>query len=79
VAFGVEDHDLGEVVHITATALEGFDHAGLMAHCRRTMPHYMIPRRVHLWPDAMPRTASGKLDRPAVIAGSKAGLQATPA
>ena len=79
VAFGVEDHDLGEVVHITATALDGFDHAALMAHCRRTMPHYMIPRRVHLWPDAMPRTASGKLDRPAVIAGSKSGLHATPA
>lgn len=72
VAYGVEDDDLGQVVHVAITALDGFDRAALMAHCRSTMPHYMIPRRVHLWPYAMPRTASGKLDRPAIVDRSTA-------
>uniref|UniRef100_UPI003ADCD8FF AMP-binding protein n=1 Tax=Paracoccus sp. T5 TaxID=3402161 RepID=UPI003ADCD8FF len=72
VAFGVEDDDLGQVVHVAVSGLDGFDPAALLAHCRRSMPHYMVPRWIHPWPGPMPRTASGKLDRPAVIAGSRA-------
>lgn len=72
VAYGVEDDDMGQVVHVAVTALGPSDEAALMAHCRRSMPHYMIPRHVTFWPGAMPRTASGKLDRPAVIARCKA-------
>jgi acyl-CoA synthetase (AMP-forming)/AMP-acid ligase II len=45
-----------------------------MAHCRKAMAHYMVPRRIHPWPGAMPRTASGKLDRPAIITACKALL-----
>lgn len=71
IAYGVEDDDMGQVVHVAVTAAEGFAEAALMAHCRRTMPHYMIPRRVHVWPGQMPRTASGKLDRPAIIAKTR--------
>ncbi|MEH6648278.1 AMP-binding protein [Sulfitobacter sp.] len=74
VAYGVEDDDMGQVVHVTVVAHEGIDTAKLMAHCRKYMPHYMVPRRIHLWSGTMPRTASGKLDRPAVIAKSKAVL-----
>ncbi|WP_342078284.1 AMP-binding protein [Yoonia sp. SS1-5] len=75
VAYGVDDDDLGQVVHVALTGIGDFDQAALMAHCRKTMPHYMVPRVVYLWPGAMPRTASGKLDRPAIIAESKAQLQ----
>lgn len=75
VAYGVDDDDLGQVVHVALTPMDGFDQAALMAHCRKTMPHYMVPRHVHEWPGAMPRTASGKLDRPAIIAESKAYRQ----
>lgn len=71
VAFGIEDDDLGQVVHVALTPLGDFSESALMAHCRRVMPHYMIPRRVHTWPGAMPRTASGKLDRPRIIARCK--------
>lgn len=76
VAYGVDDDDLGQVVHVAVCGLEGFDPAALLACCRRSMPHYMVPRWVHAWPGQMPRTASGKLDRPAVIAQSKAVRQA---
>jgi acyl-CoA synthetase (AMP-forming)/AMP-acid ligase II len=71
VAYGVEDEDMGQLVHVAVTGLPGFDELALMAYCRRNMPHYMIPRRVCLWPDAMPRVASGKLDRRAVIDRSR--------
>lgn len=72
VAYGVDDDDMGQVVHVVVTPIGAVDQAVLLAHCRRHMPHYMVPRRVHFWPDAMPRTASGKLDRPLVIRQSKA-------
>jgi acyl-CoA synthetase (AMP-forming)/AMP-acid ligase II len=72
VAYGVEDDDLGQVVHVALTPLGGFSEAALMAHCRRVMPHYMLPRRLHAWPSGMPRTSSGKLDRPQIISQSKA-------
>lgn len=67
VAFGIEDEDLGQVVHVAVTPLHGFDEGALLKHCRRVMPHYMVPRRVHVWRDPMPRTSSGKLARPEVI------------
>jgi acyl-CoA synthetase (AMP-forming)/AMP-acid ligase II len=76
VAYGVDDDDIGQVVHVALTPLPGYEQTSLMAHCRRVMPHYMVPRRLHLWPDAMPRTSSGKLDRPQVIAQSKLRLKA---
>jgi acyl-CoA ligase (AMP-forming) (exosortase A-associated) len=67
VAFGVEDDDLGEVVHVAVVPLGLFDEAALQKHCRLAMPHYMVPRRFHVWHDTMPRTSSGKLARPDVI------------
>ncbi len=67
VAFGVDDDDRGQVVIAAVSLLDGADEDALMAHCRKVMPHYMLPARLHRWSGAMPRTASGKLDRPAVI------------
>ncbi|MGF7149086.1 acyl-CoA ligase (AMP-forming) (exosortase A-associated) [Sphingomonas zeicaulis] len=67
VAFGVADDVLGQCVHIAVTLLPGATSEALMAHCRQMMPAYMIPRQIHVWGDAMPRTASGKLARPDVV------------
>ncbi|MCB1328963.1 MAG: AMP-dependent synthetase, partial [Maritimibacter sp.] len=67
VAFGLDDDERGQVVVAAVTLIDGADAAALMAQCRKSMPHYMLPARIHAWPGAMPRTASGKLDRPAVI------------
>jgi acyl-CoA ligase (AMP-forming) (exosortase A-associated) len=68
VAFGVDDELAGQVVHVCG-ANEGaaLDADALMNHCRAHMPHYMLPRAIHSWPGEMPRTASGKIDVPAVV------------
>lgn len=75
VAFGVDDNDLGQAVHVAVTYLSDGTGDLLQAHCIRAMPHYMRPQHIHAWPGAMPRTASGKLDRPAIISTTKAGTQ----
>lgn len=67
IAFGVEDEDLGQVVHVAVTPLEGFEEAAFLKHCRLVMPSYMVPRSIHIWQNPMPRTASGKLARPDVL------------
>ncbi|VXC98596.1 AMP-binding protein [Sphingomonas sp. AX6] len=67
VAFGVADDLLGQNVQVAVTLLPGATRDALMAHCRRAMPPYMVPRAIHVWPDAMPRTPSGKLARPDVV------------
>jgi acyl-CoA ligase (AMP-forming) (exosortase A-associated) len=75
VAFGVEDELAGQVVHVcVAAGTRDVDHDALMAHCRAHMPHYMLPRRIHGWPSEMPRTASGKIDVPAVVRVLRARL-----
>jgi acyl-CoA ligase (AMP-forming) (exosortase A-associated) len=76
VAYGVEDPELGEAVHVAVAFLPGSDETALVRHCARAMPHYMRPQRVFSWQGTMPRTASGKLDRPAIIATAKADAAA---
>jgi acyl-CoA synthetase (AMP-forming)/AMP-acid ligase II len=73
VAFGVDDEALGQAVHVAVSppARESaVDIEALGRYFRDHMPHYMVPRAIHVRP-AMPRTASGKIDRPRVIAESR--------
>lgn len=72
VAYGVADDDAGQVVHVTACMIGDAGTAALLAHCRRAMAHYMVPRHILAWDGTMPRTSSGKLDRPQIIAAAKA-------
>lgn len=72
VAFGVDDDDLGQAVHVAVSYLPQGGEDLLQAYCGRAMPHYMRPQQIHPWSGAMPRTASGKLDRPAIISAAKA-------
>ncbi|MFO0633485.1 MAG: AMP-binding protein [Nannocystaceae bacterium] len=69
VAFGIDDDVLGQAVHL---AVHGPDIprelTALRDHLRAALPHYMQPRELHASADPFPRTASGKLDRPAVVA-----------
>ncbi len=77
VAFGVDDDLAGSVVHLSvANPGATIDADALMAHCRAHMPHYMIPKQIHPWPGEMPRTASGKIDIPAVVRTIKQRLSA---
>lgn len=79
VAFGVNDDLLGQAVHIAVTLLPGATREALLAHCREVMPSYMVPRAVHVWPQPMPRTASGKLARPDVVQNCQQQMQSPPA
>ncbi len=72
VAFGVDDELAGQVVELCVAHQDAIDLAALEAHSRGNMPHYMVPRRIHVWPGEMPRTASGKIDVPSVIETCKA-------
>jgi len=67
VAKGEPDRAAGAVVvvHCVPADPGTFSAESLMAHCRREMPRYMVPRRIEVHP-AFPRTASGKIDRTAV-------------
>jgi len=67
VAFGVDDEELGQTVHVAITPIGEFDEEALLRYCRRAMPSYMVPRQFHVWPENMPRTSSGKLARPDVV------------
>lgn len=69
VAFGVQDAAFGQVIHL---AVEPVGHAAvdpetLLSHCRQTLPSHMVPRYLTVWPGAMPRTGTGKIDRDSVI------------
>ena len=76
VAFGINDSDMGQLVHVAVTPLPGFSEAALLKHCWQVMPHYMIPCRIHVWENSMPRTSSGKLARPDVRRHCDERLQA---
>ncbi|MBO9723144.1 MAG: AMP-binding protein [Novosphingobium sp.] len=79
VAFGLPDEMLGQSVQVAVTLLGGATREALMAHCRTVMPAYMVPQRIHVWPNDMPRTASGKLARPEVIRACQPAAAPLPA
>ncbi len=77
VAFGVEDEELGQRVHLAVSPRPGVDAVDVEAlarSCRSNMPSYMVPARIHAWIGTMPLTANGKIDRPAVVAACRAEL-----
>lgn len=76
VAYAIEDAEMGQAVQLACVLAPGTTDAALRAACRRVMPTYMIPTRFFAWPGTMPRTASGKLDRPAIIAACRSGQAA---
>ncbi len=50
------------VVHVVPRVARDDLERELLKHCRRELPRYMMPARIVVT-DALPRTASGKLDR----------------
>jgi acyl-CoA synthetase (AMP-forming)/AMP-acid ligase II len=62
---GMPDERLGEVGKayvVRDPAGPPIDHAGLIAWCRENMANYKVPRAV-VFVDALPRTATGKLQK----------------
>jgi acyl-CoA ligase (AMP-forming) (exosortase A-associated) len=64
IVWGAPDEVAGQaiVAHVVPRSPETFSESDLLAYCRREMPRYMVPRNI-LVHSALPRTASGKLDR----------------
>jgi len=64
VALGVEDAELGQHVVLVVSPISGaaVDVETLLAHMRKALPRYMMPRRVEVRPE-IPRSPNGKLDR----------------
>ncbi len=60
--FGVPDEEWGEAVHATlvVSAGDSLDREEVIAHARRHLAGYKIPRSV-AFADEIPRTGSGKI------------------
>ncbi len=63
LAVGVPHAVLGQVILVAAVAAKAEDTVALLAHCKSTLPAYMVPAGVHWHAQALPRNANGKLDR----------------
>jgi acyl-CoA synthetase (AMP-forming)/AMP-acid ligase II len=65
IAYGLPDSRLGERLAVTVVLDDGADlnAEAVKAHCRRHLAIYKVPREVFPVRDALPRTASGKVDR----------------
>jgi fatty-acyl-CoA synthase len=64
---GVPDERWGEVGRALVVLREGHapDGEALLAFCRERLARYKVPKEVR-WLDALPRTAAGKIDKPAL-------------
>ncbi len=65
IAYGLPDPRLGERLAVTAVLEPGAETDGeaIKAFCKQHLAIYKVPREVALTRDALPRTASGKVDR----------------
>ena len=69
LAVGRTHESLGQDIVVVAVAspVAGSDASAntsaLLAHCRKSLPSYMVPAAVHWMAEALPRNPNGKLDR----------------
>jgi acyl-CoA ligase (AMP-forming) (exosortase A-associated) len=68
VAFGVADDELGQTIGLAVVWAGEPATEALIRQCRTGLPAYMVPSTIHTWPATLPRTPSGKYDRPAIAA-----------
>jgi acyl-CoA synthetase (AMP-forming)/AMP-acid ligase II len=64
-AFGVPHAALGQAIVAVVTPRPGsaLSDADLLAECRDRLPAYMVPARIEIREDPLPRNANGKIDR----------------
>lgn len=64
-AFGVPHTVLGQAVVavVTPQSAEGIDERALLAACRESLPTFMVPSRIEIVRDPLPRNPNGKIDR----------------
>ena len=67
VCFGVPHPTWGEEVEAAVVLREAASGADLMAYCKERLAEYKRPKQIHIT-DAIPRTATGKIQRRVVAA-----------
>jgi len=67
VCFGIPHPIWGEEVAAAVVLRSRASEADLVAHCRAHMAEFKCPKRIHIV-EAIPRTATGKVQRRAVAA-----------
>jgi acyl-CoA synthetase (AMP-forming)/AMP-acid ligase II len=70
VCFGVPHKTLGEEVEAAVVLREPASEAELLAYCRARLAEFKCPKKIHIV-TAIPRTATGKVQRRAVAAAFK--------
>jgi oxalate---CoA ligase len=67
VSFGVPDPKYGEEVHGAVVLKGDAEAADIVAFCRDRLADFKVPKKIHI-ADALPRTATGKIQRRHVAA-----------
>jgi len=64
-ALGIPHPVLGQAIVVVATARDGvrLDTEALLAQCRQELPAFMVPARVMVRQESLPRNPNGKIDR----------------
>jgi acyl-CoA ligase (AMP-forming) (exosortase A-associated) len=75
---GVPDAMLGQAIHAAVAPIGAAAATALLAECRRRLPAYMVPRTLDLRPGGLPRSANGKIDRPALVPSLRALVASPP-
>lgn len=73
VVFGESEERLGQAVCAVVHDRGGREIpvGDLQRHCMKVMPPYMVPQRLFVYGEVLPRTASGKVDRPLLLAWAR--------
>lgn len=64
-AIGVSHPILGQAIVVVLTARDGIklDAESLLLACKQHLPTYMLPARIEIWANSLPRNPNGKIDR----------------
>ena len=64
-AIGVSHPILGQAIVVVITARDGMqlDAESLLVACKPHLPAYMLPARIEIWSNSLPRNPNGKIDR----------------
>ncbi|MEO8406878.1 MAG: acyl-CoA ligase (AMP-forming), exosortase A system-associated [Oxalobacteraceae bacterium] len=64
-AIGVSHPILGQAIVVVITARDGMqlDAESLLLACKPHLPAYMLPARIEIWSNSLPRNPNGKIDR----------------
>lgn len=63
VVIGLAHPQLDQAILVVTPATDHFSAQQLVRACQPHLPSYMLPAAVYAWPEQLPRTPNGKIDR----------------